>query len=254
MSFIPPSVVSAPEDNQTSDGALPAYEPDGELPPDSYRAQADAEASARRARGRHLLREIVQTIILASLIFFAVRALAQNFRVEGSSMEPGLHDGQYVLVNKAIFFKLNPGSLARYIPFVDAEDEDRFLFRAPERGDVVVFRFPQDPSRDFIKRVIGVPGDTIEIVEGAVFVNGVRIQEPYITNRAQYDFARQTVPNGNYFVLGDNRSFSSDSHVWGFVPESDIIGQAMVRYWPLSAFGGVGNHSINLGIIRIPLP
>ena len=104
--------------------------------------------------------------MLAAVIFFAVRTLAQNFRVEGSSMEPGLHDGQYLLVNKAIFFKINLDRLSKYIPFIDPGDNpERFLFRAPQRGDVIVFRFPRDPSRDFIKRVIAVPGDTVEIVE-----------------------------------------------------------------------------------------
>jgi len=205
-------------------------------------------------RARRAGWELVQTLALAALIFFAVRALAQNFRVEGSSMEPGLHDGQYLLVNKAVYFKINLETLSRYIPFIEPGDHpQRFLFRAPKRGDVIVFRFPGDPSRDFIKRVIGVPGDTVEIKDGAVYVNDVQLNEPYI-NPAKYNMDRKVVPSGSYFVLGDNRSNSFDSHVWDFLPEENIIGQAMVTYWPLSDFGGVGNRSLDLGFIRLPLP
>jgi signal peptidase I len=205
-------------------------------------------------RARRIGWELLQTLVLAALIFFAVRAVAQNFRVEGSSMEPGLHDGQYLLVNKAVYFKLNLDTLSKYIPFIDPGDKpQRFLFRSPKRGDVIVFRFPRDPDRDFIKRIIGVPGDTVRIEEGLVYVNGVALQEPY-TNPGRYNMDEKVVPNGSYFVLGDNRSNSFDSHVWDFLPEENIIGQAMLSYWPLDNFGGVGNRSIDLGAIRIPLP
>lgn len=216
-------------------------------------AQPRAESGWRRARSLAL--ELVETLVLAALIFFAVRALAQNFRVEGSSMEPGLHDGQYLLVNKAVYLKINLDRLHSFLPFIDAGDEPvRFLFRAPQRGDVIVFRFPRDPERDFIKRIIGVPGDTVEMRDGAVYVNGVQLHEPYISGDSRSDFAPVVVPEKSYFVLGDNRSNSSDSRSWGFVPEANIIGQAMFSYWPLSEIGGVGNHSIDLGFISIPLP
>lgn len=212
----------------------------------------------RRSGGlrlRKLAWELTQTLFLAALIFLAVRAMAQNFRVEGSSMEPGLHDGQYLLVNKAIYMKINMQKLSRYLPFIDAgEEEERFLFRGPRRGDVVVFRFPQDPSRDFIKRVIAVPGDTIEIVNGTVFVNDVELHEPYVHNHARYNWQREVVPPRHYFVLGDNRNNSYDSHTWGFVPEENIIGQAVFSYWPLSELGGVGNRKIDLGFIQVALP
>ena len=217
-------------------------------------AEAPPQGQAWR-RVRHLGWELVQTLVLAALIFLAVRAMAQNFRVEGSSMEPGLHDGQYLLVNKAIYFKINLNKLSKYLPFVDGGDNpERFLFRAPKRGDVVVFQFPGDPSRDFIKRVIGVPGDSVEIKDGVVFVNGVRLVEPYVMNSAYYDNNLTVVPAGYYYVLGDNRSNSFDSHAWGPVPERNIIGQAMFSYWPVRELGGVGNRSINLGFVSIPLP
>ena len=206
-------------------------------------------------RARHISVEVLQTLVLAVLIFLAVRTVAQNFRVEGSSMEPGLHDGQYVLVNKAVYFKINLATLGKYLPFIDAGDSpERFLFRAPNRGDVVVFRFPRDPSRDFIKRIIGVPGDTVEVVNGVVRVNGVLLEEPFVNPESRSDFELQVVPAGNYFVLGDNRGNSSDSRSWGFVPEENIIGKAIFTYWPLGELGGVGNRSINLGFVTIPLP
>ena len=207
-----------------------------------------------KRRVRRLALELAETLILAAVIFFAVRALAQNFRVEGSSMEPGLHNGQYLLVNKAIYHQINLNTIDKYIPFVDFTDGDHFLFRGPNRGDVIVFRFPRDPSRDFIKRVIGLPGDTVEVTKGHVFVNGIELKEAYINSDTQSNYPQQVVPANNYFVMGDNRNNSSDSRSWGFVPEENIIGQAMFSYWPFDDLGGVGNHSINLGVIKLPLP
>jgi signal peptidase I len=197
--------------------------------------------------------ELLQTLLLAALIFLMVRGVAQNFRVEGPSMEPGLHDGQYLLVNKAVYFKLDLDVLSKYLPFIDGGDNpSRFLFHGPERGDVVVFRYPRDPSRDFIKRIIGVPGDTVSISNGIVTVNGAVLDEDYINTGANSNMDPKVVPEGSYFVMGDNRPNSSDSRNWGFVPEENIIGKAMLSYWPMSEFGGVGNTSIDLGFIKIP--
>jgi len=220
----------------------------------------------QRRRWRRIAWELTQTLVLAVMIFLLVRAIAQNFRVEGPSMEPGLHDGQYLLVNKAVYFKLNVGNLAKFIPFIDAEDgEEKFLFHGPQRGDVIVFRYPKDPDRDFIKRVIGVPGDRVSVQDGIVYVNDVPLEEDYIADHAGRDLDSlasvectsgddEVIPPGNYFVLGDNRPNSSDSRSWGCVPEDYIIGKAMLSYWPLSELGGVGNRSLDLGIIKIPLP
>ena len=198
--------------------------------------------------------ELTQTLVLAILIFLLVRTVAQNFRVEGPSMEPGLHDGQYLLVNKAVYFNL--ADVAKFIPFLHVDNgETKFLFHGPQRGDVIVFRYPRDPDRDFIKRVIGVPGDRVRVVDGVVYVNDVPLHEDYISAPAGRDLAEEeVVPPGNYFVLGDNRPNSSDSRSWGFVPEENIIGKAMLTYWPLSDLGGVGNHSVDLGVITISLP
>ena len=170
-------------------------------------------------------------------------------------MEPGLHNGQYLLVNKAVYYKLNVKTLSKYIPFLDAGDEpEHFILHGPKRGDVIVFRFPGDTHRDFIKRVIALPGDTIEIKDGAVKVNGAVLDEPYIMGRTATDYAATIVPPQSYFVMGDNRSNSSDSRNWGFVPEGNIIGKAQVSYWPLDTFGGVGNRHISLGFVSLALP
>jgi len=202
-------------------------------------------------------RELVETLILALLIFLAVRAAVQNFQVEGSSMIPNLHDGEFLLVNKLIYAEVDLDAIDRFIPFVDIGDGTRHLFRAPQRGDVVVFKFPRDPSRDFIKRIIGVPGDTVEVRDSTVFIDGQPLDEPYLTDKPNYVLPPITVPPGQYFVLGDNRPGSFDSHSWTsyeptpdwpnppFVPEENIIGQAWLSYWPSSDWGLVPNKSLN---------
>jgi signal peptidase I len=202
-------------------------------------------------------RELVETLILALLIFLAVRAAVQNFQVEGSSMDPGLRNGEFLLVNKLLYAQINLDGIDRFIPFIDLPDGSRHIFRAPQRGDVIVFKFPRDPTRDFIKRIIGVPGDTVEVKDGSVYINGEPLDEPYLTYKVNYTFAPVTVPEGHYFVLGDNRPGSFDSHSWTnyepspdwdqppFVPEENIIGQAWLSYWPVDNWGLVPNKTLN---------
>jgi signal peptidase I len=249
----PPSTAS--EDQPGPEGYLRYGVPEEAALPMALAGAAVTSGGTRR-RFKRVAWELTQTLVLAALIFLLVRAVAQNFRVEGPSMEPGLHNGQYLLVNKAVYFKLNLGTLSKYIPFIDAKDgEEAFLFHGPQRGDVIVFRYPKDPDRDFIKRVIGIPGDRIRIDDaGTVFVNGEPLKENYIRDASPRSLEEQIVPPDSYFVLGDNRPNSSDSRNWGFVPEENIIGKAMLSYWPLSELGGVGNHSIDLGLITVPLP
>lgn len=161
--------------------------------------------------GRPVIREVFQTAVLTLVIFFMVRAGVQNFRVDGLSMEPNLQNGEYILVNK-----------------VD------YLLHPPQRGDIIVFRAVPagQPNRDYIKRVIGLPGETVAVRDGAVYINGRRLTEPYISIPPDYTFAPEKVPANEYFVLGDNRSNSRDSHIWKWLPRNDIIGKAWVAYWP----------------------
>src|SRR4029078_86654 len=131
---------------------MPATElADGEVVPAPWTPEDQARLEelneAKRRRSRRLMRGRVQTLVLATLIFFAVRTMAQNFKVEGSSMEPGLHDGQYLLVKQAIYFQINLNTLGKFLPFVHVGDNPQhYLFHGPHRGDVIVFRYPADPS------------------------------------------------------------------------------------------------------------
>jgi len=171
-----------------------------------------------------VLRELIETLILTLVIFLLIRFAVQNFRIEGFSMEPNFHDGQFLIVNKLVY-----------------------ALHSPERGDVIVFIPPNSTTRDFIKRVIGLPGDRVEIVNGRVFVNGAPLDEPYPLNPGSYSAGAVTVPADEYFVLGDNRNNSSDSHSWGSVPAKSIIGKAWVSYWPPQVMGLVPTYSYAAG-------
>jgi signal peptidase I len=207
--------------------------------------EAPPKPSLGRRIGR-LARELVETLVLALLIFLVVRAALQNFRVEGSSMDPVLHNGEYLIVNKAIYTRINLKTISRFIPFIDPGDNPvRYIFRRPQRGDVVVFRFPGNPERDFIKRIVGEPGDTLEIKDGAVYIDGGPLDEPYITSKPTYTYGPVEIPPDQYFVLGDNRNNSYDSHVWGFLPEENIIGQAWLSYWPKDSWGLILNKNLS---------
>jgi signal peptidase I len=222
---------------------------------DGLSSYAVAEAEAREGqpeeprsgRVRAVFRETLETVLLALLIFISVRAVVQNFKVEGSSMEPNLHSGQYLLVNKAAYFSIDPAALglSSFLPEAWRQSAVTiYPFGAPSRGDVIVFRYPKDPRRDFIKRVIAVPGDTVEVRQGKVYVNGQVLHEPYIIENPAYSKELQVVPPGHFYVLGDNRNNSSDSHVWGPVPQEYIIGKAWLSYWPLSEWGLAPNYTV----------
>jgi signal peptidase I len=176
----------------------------------------------------HLAREIVETIALTLIIFLVIRFAIQSYRVEGVSMQPGLQSDQYVLVNKMAY-----------------------LFHAPERGDVIVFHFPLDTSKDFIKRVIGLPGDTISYTSTMVQVNGVVLNEPYISEKANPLGKNPfVVPPNEYFVMGDNRPASDDSRDWGYVPKDYIVGKAVMVYWPLNKWQLISTYPTVFGQIK----
>lgn len=155
-------------------------------------------------------REIIETIVVALLIFIVVRFAVQTFRVDGISMQPGLHNDEYVMVDKLAY-----------------------IFHQPSRGDVIVFHYPLDTTQDFIKRVIGLPGDTIRYNNTSIWVDGVLLKEPYISSAENDNSDSLKVPPNEYFVMGDNRPESDDSRSWGFVPNYDLIGKAVVVYWPV---------------------
>lgn len=209
----------------------------------------------RPRRGRHwfvLGRELVETLLLALLIFLAVRSAVQNFKVEGDSMLPSLENGQYIIVNKLAYAQIDLGKFG-WIPFFDAGDNPaHHLFGTPDRGDVIVFRSPSNPDRDFIKRVIGVPGDTVEIRSGVVYVNEDPLEEPYTTGTTGCPCGPWVVEPGTYFVLGDHRNNSSDSRVFSAIPEESIIGKALFSYWPLSEVGLAPNHSVSFASEESP--
>lgn len=193
------------------------------------------------------LREILETILLTAIVFLLVHSLVQNFKVEGSSMEPTLHTGQYLLVNKAAYVSVDTNFL-RSVPGLNTLDSSEVEpFGSPKPGDVIVFRFPQDPQKDFIKRIIAGPGDTVQVRNGQIWVNGHIIDEPYLDEHPSYTVSLQTIPPDKYFVLGDNRNNSSDSHVWGVVPRENIIGKAWVIYWPVRNMGLVPNYALAVG-------
>jgi signal peptidase I len=163
---------------------------------------------------RRLIRDL---LLLVAVVFLAVAFLFQPFKVEGASMQPALGHHERILVNKLAY-----------------------RLHAVERGDVVVFWFPGDQERSFVKRVIGVPGDLVGIRGGQVFVNGAPLEEPYLATPAPRSEHRPvTVRPGHYFVLGDHRSVSNDSRAWGQVPEELILGKAVLRYWPPQRLGAI---------------
>jgi signal peptidase I len=152
--------------------------------------------------------DILETLVLAVVLYFGINAISARVRVDGFSMRPTLQDGEYILINKLAY-----------------------KFSEPVRGDIVVFKFPVNPEEDLIKRIIGIPGDTINIQDGVLNVNGVVVDEPYINAPPAYNGTWQ-VPEGQLFVLGDNRNDSRDSHQWGLLPIENVIGRAVLIYWP----------------------
>ena len=177
----------------------------------------------------------MEAVLLALVVFLFIQTSVQNFRVEGSSMHPTLEGGQYLLVNKLVYLKIDQDRLSRIVPFWNVErHEQHFAVHPPKQGDVIVFRFPRDPSRDFVKRVIGLPGDVVAMEDGFVRVNGKTLEEPYLTVRDTSDLDTVELGEKEYFVLGDNRRGSNDSRNWGPVPEENILGKVWLVYWPLS--------------------
>lgn len=174
------------------------------------------ELSEKRA---HFIREVIETIALTLLIFLVIRFAVQSFRIDGQSMEPGLHSDEYVLVNKVAY-----------------------LFSAPQRGDVIVFHYPLDISKDFIKRIVGLPGDTIRTTSTSVIVDGQTLSEPYISKVFNFESHTWKLDPDQFFVMGDNRDNSLDSRTWGPLDKHYIIGKAVAVYWPVNTLELVNTY------------
>jgi signal peptidase I len=201
------------------------------------------ETSAPNVRG--VVKELFETAIFVLLVFLIVRGVVQNFKIEGQSMEPSLHTRQYILVNKIVYFHFDMNAPLRLLPGnQDLPSKIVYPFHMPRRGEVVVFEYPRDMSKDYIKRVIGLPGETVEIRDGKVFINGVELDEPYLQDTTDCRITDPcgngqpfVVPPGSVFVMGDNRPNSSDSREWAELPLDRIIGKAWVSYWPREEWG-----------------
>lgn len=186
---------------------------------------AAAEAQHAPEHGdtlRRMLYDILETFLLAAVLFFGINAISARIRVDGFSMEPTLHTGAFVFVNR-LAYRLGD----------------------PQIGDVIVFHYPRDPEQEYIKRVIGLPGDEVVITDGEVRVNGLLLNEPYIMAEPRYESAL-TVPQGSLFVLGDNRNDSSDSHTWGEVPLENVVGKALFVYWPIDDWSWLEHRATKL--------
>lgn len=170
----------------------------------------DLEKPSVKHPVRSFIWEIMQTLLLAAALYFAIDALVARVRVENVSMKPTLVPDEFLLVSK-LAYRLGK----------------------PDYGDIVVFHFPGNPSEDYIKRVIGLPGDVVRVESGTVYVNDFPLTESYLAESPDYG-GTWTVPDDSIFVLGDNRNQSSDSHAWGFVPQSYLVGKAFAIYWPFN--------------------
>ena len=171
---------------------------------------AQPAAGAATTSWKSFFFDILETLLLSALLFVVINILTARVRVDGFSMLPTLKNNELALVNRLAY-----------------------RFGKPERGDIIVFHFPVNPKEDLIKRVIGLPGEEIVVSDGKVFINGVAIEEPYIASSPEYT-TKWSVPEGYLFVLGDNRNDSADSHTWGLLPLDNVVGKAVLVYWPFT--------------------
>jgi signal peptidase I len=187
--------------------------------------EPETKIPEKKVEKTSFLKELIKLIVIAAIIVVPFRLfIAQPFIVDGASMDPTFATGQYLIV-----------------------DELSYHFEAPARGSVMIFKYPLDTSKYFIKRVIGLPGETVSIKDGAVTITnaahpqGFLLDEPYVKLPLDQT-TTYTVPAGNYFVMGDNRFGSDDSRIWGPVPTKDIIGRPIIRLWPFNLWPGNFNE------------
>jgi len=171
-----------------------------------------------------IFRDIIAPVLLGIAVFALFQVTIGSFKVYGTSMLPTIEEGEYIMVSKAAYF-----------------------FGQPHRGDIIVFDSPQDTKTDLIKRIIALPGDTVEIRDDKVTVNGTTLAEPYTLEPPHYLVLPEEIPAGHYFVLGDNRNNSSDSHRGWTVPRQNIVGKAWITYWPPYRWRLIPGYKVNVG-------
>jgi len=178
---------------------------------------------------RGFINNVLGLAIVALLVFLSTRMVIASYTVISDSMSPGLESGQVLIINKFAY-----------------------TFDRPERGDVIYFNTP-DGNKDQLKRIIGLPGDVVEIKNQCLYINGILIQEPYIKYSAEYEMAQFQVPIGNYFVLSDNRNFTNDSSSGWTIQDDDIMGKAWILTWPPDKWGEVDEYSIGSQLATVDL-
>lgn len=181
------------------------------------------DAEAQPSMSWMMLRELIETIVLSLVIFLLIRQVVQNYRIESHSMQPNFYEGEFILVNK-LAYRLG----------------------APERGDVLVFHNPNNEDEDYIKRIIGLPGDNLDIHNGTVFINGKPLVEQYPINEIppSSTYGPVVIEPDHLFVMGDNRPQSQDSRSFGQLSEDLIVGKAWVRVWPFNKFGIIPHYDL----------
>lgn len=187
-----------------------------------------------------IAKEIVITGLLVIFVFIFITLSLQNTIVVGPSMLPTIKDDQRIFVNKMVYLRFDRDGVQKFMPWIDdSSNPVTYPFHAPRRGEIVVFHPPGQPNTEFIKRVIGIPGDKVSIRRGQVILNGAPLDEPYVVYKSFSNETRDqvTVPEGTFFVMGDNRSQSEDSRSFGPVPQVNVIGKAWLTYWPRSEWG-----------------
>lgn len=175
--------------------------------------------------------DLLEVFVTSFAVFLFVYLLVlQPHKIKGDSMEPNFHDGEFILTNKLVY-----------------------RFGEPQRGDVIVFKPPVAQEEEYIKRIIGLPGETISIHDGKFYINGKKLVEDYIPNNIPTrgkvflgEDQNKTIPQGDYFVVGDNREYSSDSRYWGFITKGDIAGKAWFIYWPIKSIGAIRHGEFTL--------
>jgi len=193
---------------------LDNFEPTSEIP------TIPSAPSVEKTNWRQFALDLIETLFLAVALYLGINAISARVRVDGFSMNPTLQDGEYVLVSK-VTYRLGQ----------------------PQHGDIIVFKYPGEPPQDLIKRIIGLPGDSVQVNGSNVYVNGQPLAEPYIAAAPMYQGQWQ-VPEGFLFVLGDNRNDSSDSHSWGLLPRENVIGKALLIYWPPPEWNIISHYEI----------